>query len=187
MNGRQLIGMAIVAVAIGVVATKFLKAAGANAEAARANACNALDPSPIPALLQNREAPDFELADKTGKKWTLRSLRGRPVLLNFWATWCPPCVEEMHSMEDLARRIDDRAIVLAVSVDKDWDTISKFFVKGTPLSILLDESGDIPKLYGTEKYPETFLIDGEGRVRYAFVNKRNWGQAEAVLCLDSVR
>jgi peroxiredoxin len=188
ISGRQLLGLGIVAISMGIVSTKFLRAAAENAEASRRNACQALAPNPLPALLQGREAPDFELPDASGKKWSLRSLRGQTVLLNFWATWCPPCVEEMPSMEDLARRIGDRAVILAVSVDKDWDAIKRHFgAHGTALSVLLDEEGNTPKLFGTEKYPESFLIDPTGKVRHFFVNKRDWGKAEAVLCLDSVR
>ncbi len=188
MNGRQLLGLAIVAVCTGVVATKFLSAAAANAEAARANACKALLPDPVPASMQNTEPPDFELPDASGKMWSLKSLRGQPVLLNFWATWCPPCVEEMPSMEDLARRVEGRAVVLAVSVDKQWEEIKRHFgARGTAISVLLDAEGTVPKKFGTEKYPETYLIDSQGKVRHYFVNKRNWGQAEAALCLESVQ
>jgi peroxiredoxin len=188
MPGRQFAGRLVVVLSIGIISAKFLRAAAENAEAARLNACKALNPDPIPTLLQAREAPDFELPDATGKMWSLRSLRGRTVLLNFWATWCPPCVEEMPSMEDLARRVGDRAVILAVSVDKEWEALKRHFgPRGTALSVLLDKEGDIPKRFGTEKYPESFLIDGSGKVRHFFVNKRDWGQAEAVLCLDSVR
>lgn len=136
-----------------------------------------------------RIAPDFEAKDASGKTWKLSQLRGKPVLLNFWATWCPPCVEEMPSMEELARRLGGRATVLAVSVDEGWDVVHKFFgSRGTPLSLLLDETKEIPKkLYGTEKYPETFLIDAEGRVRHHFVNTRKWDKAEAIFCVESVR
>ncbi len=188
MRGRQLIGLGLVAMSMGLVATKFLAAAGHNARAARDNACAALNPDPLPALLQAKDPPDFELPDASGKMWSLRSLRGRPVLLNFWATWCPPCVEEMPSMEDLAQRVEGRAVVLAVSVDKEWQAIKNHFgARGTAISVLLDKEGVVPKRYGTEKYPESFLIDSEGKIRHYFINKRNWGEAEAALCLDSVR
>src|SRR5262249_30243309 len=121
------VALAIVAVSIGVIATKFLQAASENAETARLSACRALMPDPVPVSLQSGDPPDFQLPDGNGKIWSLKSLRGRPVLLNFWATWCPPCVEEMPSMEDLARRIGDAAVVLAVSVDKDWEAVKHHF------------------------------------------------------------
>lgn len=91
-------------------------------------------------------------------------------------------------MEELAHKLGDRAVVVAVSVDEDWDAIKRFFAaRGTALSVLLDVSKQVPKSYGTEKYPETFLIDPAGHVRYYFINKRNWSQHEAELCIDSVR
>jgi thiol-disulfide isomerase/thioredoxin len=176
-----------VTLAVLLVAVQFLRAADRTATATRTNACRALRPDPVPAALQNRDAPDFDLADATGKHWSLRSLRGRTVLLNFWATWCPPCAEEMPGMEDLARKLDDQAVVLAVSVDENWDLIRRFFPRGTPLSIVLDQSKDLPKRYGTEKYPETFLIDREGQVRHYFINTRKWGEPEALQCLESFR
>jgi peroxiredoxin len=185
---RRALGIAITAGAIALVSVQFLGAAGERAGAMREEACRALAPDPLPPMLRGgQDAPDFELADSQGKTWSLKSLRGRPVLLNFWATWCPPCVEEMPSMEALARRLGDRAVVLAVSVDEDWETVKKFFSQGTDLPVLLDTSKEFPKKYGTEKYPETFLIDSQGKVRHAFINKRNWGAAEAALCVESVR
>ncbi len=193
MTGRQLLGLGIVAVAMGIVATRFLEAASDNADKARVNACKALDPDPLPPQLRDQDAPDFELPDATGKTWSLRALRGRPVLLNFWFTTCPPCIEEVPSLEDLARRVGDNAVVLAVSVDEGsggevaWPAIKKFFPRGTPLSVLLDSSKAVPKRYGTEKFPETYLIDAAGKVRHYFVNKKNWSLAEAALCLESLR
>ena len=188
LDKRRAAGLAIVAGAIGLVGVQFLKAAGGRAEAMRVDACNALAPSPVAPFLRGREAPDFELKDANGRTWSLKSLRGRPVLLHFWATWCPPCVEEIPQVESLAKRLGDRAVVLTVSLDEDWDVVTKFFAKsGTELSVLLDTTKEVPKKYGTDKYPETFLIDAEGKVRHHFVNKKEWASAEAALCVDSVR
>jgi peroxiredoxin len=187
VNGRDLAAVGIVLGTMALVATLFFRAAAQTADATRGNACRTMKPDAVPVALRNKEAPDFELPDVTGKKWSLKALRGRPVLLNFWATWCPPCVEEMPSVEDLARAVGDRAVVLAVSVDEDWDALKKFFPRGTELSVLLDESKELPKKYGTEKYPETFLIDPQGQVRHYFVNTRKWNGPEAIECLTTLR
>jgi cytochrome c biogenesis protein CcmG/thiol:disulfide interchange protein DsbE len=186
VTGRQLVGLGIVVASVGLVATHFLMSAGDTAATARVNACKAMAPDPVPPALAHKEAPDFELPDVHGKRWSLKSLRGRPVLLNFWATWCAPCAEEMPSIEDLARAVGDRAVVVAVSVDEGWEPIKKFFPKGTPLSVLLDENKDVPKKFGTDKYPETFLIDAQGKVKHYFINVRKWGQPEAAECLKSL-
>jgi len=184
---RRAVAAALTAGALLFLCVRFGIAARETNQRSRNNACRALAADPVPALLQNREAPDFELADWSGKKVSLRGLRGRPVLLNFWATWCPPCVEEMPGMDDLARRLaGSDAVVLSVSVDENWDVVRRFFPQGTPMTVLLDSNKDVPKLYGTEKYPETFLIDAQGKVRHAFINKREWGRPEAVFCMESL-
>jgi peroxiredoxin len=133
-------------------------------------------------------APDFSITADSGRTITAANFGGRLLVLNFWATWCPPCVDEVPSLEDLARKLDGTDLrLLAVSVDDDWATIRRFFPKGSAIGVLLDTSHDIPKKFGTEKFPESFLIDAAGRVRYYFINKRDWSRPEAVACLESLR
>jgi len=187
LTKSRLIVFTLAGAAVVFLGTRFLLAAGSRAHAMRTEACRALDPKAMAAgLAPGHRAPDFTLADATGKKWSLRDLRGRPVFLNFWATWCPPCVEEMPSIEKLASHIDDRWTILTVSVDEDWETVRKFFPAGTKLSVLLDTSKEVPERYGTKQYPETFLIDSEGRVQNLFYQAK-WDSAEAALCLESVK
>jgi peroxiredoxin len=178
--------MGIVALATATLAVHFFAGTARTAAAARDSACRTLAPDPLSPKLQGI-APDFELADVAGKRWSLGGLRGKPVLVSFWATWCPPCVEEMPSLQDLARRLGDRATVLAVSVDENWDAIRKFFPSGTPLTVLLDPSRDAPARYGTSQFPESFLIDARGHVRHAFINLRDWSIPEAAACIEDVR
>ena len=134
----------------------------------------------MPPILTSGVTPDFQLPDLGGHTVSLSAQRGHPVLLNFWATWCPPCVDEVPSLEDLARRIDGTDLrLLAVSVDDDWNAIRRFFVKGSAMGVLLDTSHDVSKKFGTTQYPESF--------RYYFINKRDWSRPEAVACLESLR
>ncbi len=176
----------VVVLAIGFLAVRFLGSAGARAQAMRAEACQAIAPQQMKApITVGAEAPDFELADKKGNKVKLSSLRGKPVLLNFWATWCAPCVEEMPSIENLAKRVGDGLQVVTVSVDEDWEAVDKFFPKGTSLRVLLDASKEVPKRYGSDKYPETFLIDSTGKITQLFYQVK-WDGAEAALCLESL-
>ena len=185
---RAVVPVALAAAAMVFVAVRFFAAAHETLARTRENACRALQPDALPAVLQGRDTPDFQLPDASGHTVSLREQRGHPVMLNFWATWCPPCVDEVPSIEDMARTIDGTDMrLLAVSVDDDWGAIRRFFVKGTKIGVLLDTSHNVPKTFGTEKYPETFLIDAQGHVRYYFINKRNWSKPEAVACLESLR
>ena len=176
----------VVVVAVASLGVRFLAAAGARAHAMHAEACQAIGPQAMKAPLHaGVEAPDFEVTDATGKKLSLRSLRGHPVLLNFWATWCAPCVEEMPSLENLHKRMGDDLTMVAVSVDEDWDVIKKFFPGGTTLPVYLDASKEVPKRYGTDKYPETFLIGSDGRIKQLLYQVK-WDGAEAALCLENL-
>ncbi|HJX66188.1 MAG TPA: TlpA disulfide reductase family protein [Polyangia bacterium] len=183
---RRAVAMAIVTLATAALAVRFFAGAAWTAAAARNSACRTLMPDPLLPKLRGL-APDFDLADASGKRWSLHALRGQPVLVSFWATWCPPCVQEMPSLEALARRLGDRATILAVSVDENWEAIRKFFPKGTPLTVLLDPSRAAPASYGTSQFPESFLIDPSGHVRYAFINQRDWSVPEAAACIEDLR
>ena len=185
---RRLIPVALSALAVAFVAVRFAAATHDTLARTRGGACTALKPDPLPAFLASGATPDFRLPDAAGHLVSLSGQRGHPVLLNFWATWCPPCVDEVPSLEELARRLDGTDMrMLAVSVDDDWAAVRRFFLKGSAISVVLDTSHDVPKKFGTEKYPETFLVDAAGRVRYYFINKRDWSRPEAVACLESLR
>lgn len=149
-------------------------------------ACSALHPDPLSPKLR-AFMPDFQATNLAGQPVSLRSLRGRPVLVSFFATWCPPCVEETPSIEDLARRLGGKATVLVVSVDEELDALRKFFAKGSPTLVVRDESRKIPGSFGTSQFPESFLLDSSGKVRYAFLNKRDWSLPEAEACVEGVQ
>ena len=133
-------------------------------------------------------APDFALKTHDGQDVKLSSLRGRVVLVNFWATWCTTCVVEMPSLEKLTRRMQGKPFTaLAVSVDSEWDVVRKFFPEGAAMTVLLDKDKTIPARYGTEKFPESFLVDAEGNIRYFIVSERqNWHSDEVVACLEAL-
>ena len=187
-RGMRLLPVVLTLAGLGFVSERFFESMHEAVEQVRANSCRALAPDPVPAFLLNREAPDFQLPDASGKLVSLSAQRGHPVLVNFWATWCPPCVEEVPSMEELARRIEKTDIrMLAVSVDESWDVVRQFFVNGSKIGVLLDLSKNVPKTFGTDKYPESFMVDASGRVRHYFINKRDWSKPEAIACLESLR
>lgn len=131
-------------------------------------------------------APDFTVKD-SDKTVTLSQFKGKPVLLNFWATWCPPCVEEMPSMVELQKQLGDKVIILAVSTDVDDDAYKKFTSKRTQgLLTIRDGDGKANGLYGTFQFPETYVIDRNGVIQRKFIGAQNWTSAEIVDYLNKL-
>ncbi len=129
-------------------------------------------------LMVGKVAPDFELPDLTEQDVRLSDYRGKVVFLNFWATWCKPCKEEMPSMEVLYRQFkDDGLVVLAVSIDRvtTKDDIPPF-VKSMDLSfpVLIDSWGQTDKRYKLMGVPETYIIDQQGVLREKIIGPRDW-------------
>ena len=185
---RRVLPAVITALAMAFIAVRFVSGARDTLARTRDGACIAFSPirCPIPCATARARFP--AAGRQQGKMMSLKQQLGYPVFLNFWATWCPPCVDEVPALEDLARRLKGTGMrMIAVSVDDDWDKIRRFFAKGSDMGVLLDVSHDVPKKFGTEKYPETFLIDAAGRIRYYFINKRDWARPEAIACLESLR
>jgi len=132
----------------------------------------------IPKLqeLKDRQvAPDFTLPDPGGRKVSLEKFRGKVVFLNFWATWCESCREEMPSMERLYQEFKGRGLeIVAVNV-KDKRPAALAFVKELKLNypVLMDPEGEVGLLYGAFGLPVTYLIDRQG-----IVLARLWGPAD---------
>jgi len=134
--------------------------------------------------LVDEAARDFQLSDLDGQPHSLSDLRGRVVFLNFWATWCPPCVEEMPSMLALANRLaGDDFVMVAVTQDQDADTLVAFLRDagffGSDVLILQDPDGTLTQAYGTELLPETYIIDRAGTLVARFMGPRDWSSEPA--------
>ena len=116
-------------------------------------------------------APDFVLPRLDGQVRKLSNYRGRVVLVNLWATWCPPCLEEMPLLDHLAREYGPRGLtVLGVAGDEDRDAVERFVnAQELVFEILLDPGGEVGTQYGITGYPETFVVDRQGRFRLKFV------------------
>jgi peroxiredoxin len=121
---------------------------------------------------------------------SLSRLRGKIVVLNFWATWCPPCVEEMPSLSQLQKKLEARGVtVVAVSLDDNADDYHKF-LKDHDIDLLtVREAGQktatgviapVSSSYGTFKVPETYIIDRRGTIRRKFIGPVDWSQPEIV-------
>jgi thiol-disulfide isomerase/thioredoxin len=136
--------------------------------------CNSAHPPRI-----GNAAPDFSIPDGA-KTVALSQLRGRIVLLNFWATWCPPCVQEMPALVALQKQLGDKVTILAVSEDDD-DAAYKQFVKDHNIDLMtVRDTKRSNELYGTFKFPETFVIDKDGKIVRKFIGAADWTSPEIV-------
>lgn len=126
--------------------------------------------------LLDRPAPRVALFDRHGGRVRLEDLRGRWVFLNFWATWCDSCRLEMPSMDALARALQgEDFVMIAASVDEGWAPIDAFFGDAaTGFRVFRDEEARAAAAFGTSKFPETFLLGPDGRLRARFVGPRDW-------------
>lgn len=123
----------------------------------------------IPAPRQGFLAPNFSLQDLQGETITLSELRGRPVLINLWATWCPPCRAEMPDMQIVYEAYRERGLViLAINATyQDSASAAASFVDeyGLTFPILMDTSGETSRKYQMRALPTSFFVDGEGIIR----------------------
>lgn len=152
-------------------------------------------PSLLLGLLQPAHAQEYALrrwpkdrallplvsADLDGKTWDLAALRGRAVLVNFWATWCPPCVDELPSLEDLAEQEAARLTVLAVNVREPRSTVKRFVRKaGIRTMVTLTDPGDeITQAWKVKALPTTVLIDTAGAAQQVVTGWVDWTGPEA--------
>lgn len=124
-------------------------------------------------------APEFTVQD-SDRTVDLNQFHGQIVVLNFWATWCPPCVEEMPSLVQMQRRMKDKGVtVVAVSIDVDENAYRQFLKQhGIDLLTVRDPAQKTPALYGTHGWPETFIIDRKGVMRRKFIGAVDWTEPE---------
>ncbi len=135
-----------------------------------------------------KPAPDFSLPALGGKKISLAGFKGKAVFLNFWATWCPPCKEEMPSMEKVYREQKGRGLeILAISIDKGGKEVEGFQKEfGLSFPILLDPDNLVAALYELAFVPTTYLIDRAGNVVFRETQYRDWTDPEARKLLEKI-
>lgn len=151
-------------------------------ERGRANA-------PAMKAVEGAVAPDFAVRDLTGKELRLSELRGKVVLVNFWATWCPPCREEIPSMVKLNQALAGKPFqMLAISIDEGGKgAVEQFFAtSGQTLPAYLDGEDKVSRLYGTTGVPETFVVDKKGVILKKVIGGMDWSAPEVVGYLNGL-
>ncbi len=121
-------------------------------------------------------APDFSITTDNGRTVTANSFGGKLLVLNFWATWCPPCIEELPSLDQFQQELaNSGVVVLGVSVDKDEKAYKRFLARAK-VSFLTtrDPENKINAEYGTFRFPESYIINSDGKVVMKIISATNW-------------
>lgn len=141
-------------------------------------------------LGKDRRAPDFELVDHRGERFKLSERRGRVVMINFWSITCPPCVEEMPSLEalsEVAAKYGDVDIV-ALSADEGYHEVRSILSPNSKIIHLFDpELAIIKDKFGTELFPETWIIDRDGLIRFRYDGAFNWSSPVVLSLIERFR
>lgn len=140
----------------------------------------------LPPLIEEPiQAPSFTLKDIDDKTHKLEDYRGRVVVVNFWATWCPPCRREMPSMEQAWHKLKQHNIeMLAINVGEDADTIFTFTADyPVTFPLLMDRDSSVISAWPVKGLPTTFVVDKQGQIVYRVIGGRDWNSPELVQML----
>jgi len=128
-------------------------------------------------LEARRSRVDFTLSDIVGKSWTLSSLKGKVVVVNFWATWCPPCRKEMPDLQALFNEYESKGFVILAISDEDKAKVQGFIAqKNYTYPVLIDTGRKVNEAYGIEGIPHSFVYDRQGRLAAEAIDMRTRGQ-----------
>ncbi len=143
----------------------------------------------LTALPEKAPAPDFELNDMDGKSHHLADYRGRVVIINFWATWCPPCRAEMPSMQRAWEQLSQEEIqMLAINVAEDEERISQFSSDyPVEFPLLMDLDSKVSEAWPLRGFPTTFIVDAEGRIAYQAIGQREWDDPELLALIRALQ
>jgi peroxiredoxin len=137
---------------------------------------------------QRRAQADFTLSDLQGRTWSLRSLRGKVVLVNFWATWCPPCRKEIPDLESLYHRFQKQGLVILGISDDDINKIKPYAgAHGMTYPVLLDQKREASNLFGIEGIPASFVYDRSGKLVAEALDMRTQSQFVKMLAQAGLR
>ena len=144
-----------------------------------------------PALVKwsGGKTPVLALADAEGFERKLGDWKGKTVVVNFWATWCEPCREEMPSLERLRTRMgEERLAVVAINVGESPERVARFR-RDVAISfpVLFDRQGDTARQWKVRGYPTSYVIGPDGRIRYYFVGELDWAHDDVVRTIQAIR
>jgi peroxiredoxin len=133
-------------------------------------------------------APKFTVVTDDGRTLTRSEFGGKILVLNFWATWCAPCIAELPSLNEFHRRLSGSGIVvLGISVDRNEKVYRDFLKRaGVSFATARDPEAEIPASYGTYKYPETYVINSRGEVLEKFIADHNWADENLIKRIQSL-
>ncbi len=129
----------------------------------------------------SQATPVWQAPDIQGRAWRSDALKGRVVVLNFWATWCAPCKEELPTLQTLSDFVDpQQVVVLALNVKEPASRVHRYAQStGLDMPVLLDPKGEVAQLFGVKVFPTTILLDRQGRARWRIVGEVDWHSAPA--------
>jgi len=131
---------------------------------------------------EKRQSPEFSLRDLSGKTWDFKDLRGKVVLVNFWATWCPPCRKEIPDLAKLYERFQSKGFVVLAISDEDRTKVEPFIrERSVPFPVLLDPGREVNTMLVVEGIPKSFVYDREGRLAAQSIDMRTQKQFLAML------
>ncbi len=131
--------------------------------------------SHLTAVIRQPVDPDFKLPDLQGRHFSLQDYRGKPVIVNFWATWCPPCRAELPSMNRAWKKISGEIAMIAINVGEDEETIKRF-LQDYPIDfqLLLDKNASSIQQWPVRGLPTSFVISPQGNIHYQAIGEREW-------------
>ena len=134
-------------------------------------------------------APDFVLMDMDGNQHQLSNYLGRVVIVNFWATWCPPCRAEMPSMQRAWEQLEKEGILmLGINVGEDEDTIFQFTANyPVAFPLLMDQDSKVINQWPVRGVPTTFVVDPKGRIAYRAIGGREWDDPELLVLIRALQ
>lgn len=134
------------------------------------------------------DTPKIEAIDLQGKAWTTAELAGKVVVLNFWATWCAPCKDELPTLQTLHDISDAQTVVLTINVREPAARAARYMQStGMTFPVISDAKGELAKRWGVTVYPTTILIAPNGQARWRVVGDVDWSSAQANTWLTDVR